>query len=72
MSDTPASDLLRAAHRTMETHLDGLLAALKNLSADRVADIRRGFLEIQRLAMVHFDQEELVFYPAVRSLVCRI
>ena len=68
MSDTPASDLLRAAHRTMETHLDSLLAALKQLGADRVGDIRRDFLAMQRLADIHFDQEERVFYPAVRSI----
>lgn len=72
MSDTPASDLLRAGHRRMETHLDGLLEALKHLSSDRVAGIQRDFLEIQRLARVHFEQEETVFYPQVRSLVPQI
>jgi len=56
----------------METHLDGLLAALKHLSADRVADIRRVFLQIQRLAQIHFDQEERVFYPAVRSIAHQV
>jgi hemerythrin-like domain-containing protein len=67
MNETPASDLLRTAHRNMETHLDEMLASLKGVSAGRVADIRRDFLEIQRLALIHFDQEERVFYPAVRS-----
>ena len=63
---TPASDLLRTTHRKIETHLDRLLQALKNMSADRVPVMREDFLAIQRLASVHFDQEEGVFYPKVR------
>ena len=72
MNETQASDLLRADHRKMETYLDSLLEALKHLSADRVVGIRRDFLGIQRLARLHFDQEERVFYPAVRSLAPQV
>jgi hemerythrin-like domain-containing protein len=68
MSETPASDLLRACHRKMETHLDALLDALKHLEAKRVPDIRREFSSLQALATPHFEQEESVFYPHVRPL----
>ncbi len=67
-SDTPASDLLRADHRKMEKHLDSLLLALKHLSAERVADIRRDLAALQTLANPHFDKEEVVYYPFVRPL----
>jgi len=67
MDPPKASDALRADHRKMETHLDGLLYALKHLHAERVRDIRKNFLEIQQLAHIHLEQEERVFYPAIRS-----
>ena len=63
-----ASDLLRADHRKIETHLDRLLHALKHLSADQVSEIRRSFQQIQRIAQVHFQQEEGIFYPALRLM----
>ena len=65
---TAASEQLRSDHRQMETHLDGLLDALKHLGAERVGDVHRSFREIQRLAGRHMEEEERVFYPAVRSL----
>lgn len=67
-NDTPASDLLRAEHRKMEKHLDALLEALKHLNAERVPEIRRHLAAIQKSSRIHFDQEEHVFYPAVRAL----
>ena len=66
MNHTPASDLLRADHRKIETYLDTMIFALKHLTPDRVGDIRRDFIAIQRLSSVHFDQEERVFYPEIR------
>ncbi|MBI1954888.1 MAG: hemerythrin domain-containing protein [Acidobacteria bacterium] len=63
-----ASDLLRADHRKIEAHLDRLLHALKHLSADQVSDIRRSFQGIQQIAEIHFQQEEGIFYPAMRSM----
>ena len=68
MNDTAASDLLRAGHRKFEKHLDSLLEALKHLNAERVADIRRDFAALQKPSHVHFEQEERIFYPAVRTL----
>ena len=52
MSLTPASDSLRADHRRIEVHLDALLAALLQFSADRLPEVRRRFLEIRELAEV--------------------
>lgn len=65
---TSASDQLRSDHRRIETHLDGLLDALKHLGAERVEDVRLNFREIQRLAGRHMEQEERIFYPEIRSL----
>ena len=72
MGDTAASDLLRADHRKMEKHLDSLLDALKHLGAERVAEIRRDFGELEKLAEVHFKQEERVYYPRVRALAPQV
>ena len=72
MSDTAASDLLRADHRKMEKHLDLLLDALKHLGAERVAEIRRDFAELEKLAEIHFEQEERVYYPRVRALAPQV
>ena len=66
MNETPGSDLLRADHRKIETYLDSLILALKHLTTDRVAGIRQDFLAIQRMASVHFEKEERIFYPEVR------
>ena len=68
MDDYPASDLLRADHREIEFHLDGLREALRQLSVVRVFSIRGSFRHIQRLARLHMEREEHVFYPMVRSL----
>lgn len=67
MSLTPASDSLRADHRRIEVHLDGLLAALLQFSADRLPEVRRRFLEIRALAAPHFEMEETVVYPRLRA-----
>jgi hypothetical protein len=66
MSLTPASDSLRADHRRIEVHLDALLAALLQFSADRLPEVRRRFLEIRALAAPHFEKEETVVYPHLR------
>jgi hemerythrin-like domain-containing protein len=52
----------------MEEHLDALLAALQNLSPERISGIRATISEIQRLAAVHFRKEEEVFYPKMRPV----
>ena len=68
MSATAASDILRADHRKIEEHLDPLLHALLHLTPDRVGGVRMQFEEICRLAARHFEKEEGVFYPRLRSL----
>ena len=60
-----ATDFLRADHRQVEDHLDGLLDALKHLSLERVRDVNRSFGEIRRLVSAHLEEEERVFYPAI-------
>lgn len=65
---TAASDLLRADHRSIEAHLDYLLAALLHLTAARIGVVREHFEEIRRLARAHFVREEDVFYPSLRAL----
>ena len=67
MSATPASDLLRSEHRLVETALDRLLLAVKHLPDDIVSDLRRALSGVQRLLQPHFEKEEGVVYPYVRS-----
>lgn len=68
IDSTPASDRLRADHRKIETHLDPLLYALKHLNAAAMDVIKENFRAIQEIAHLHFEQEELIFYPELRSL----
>ena len=67
MSATPASDLLRSEHRLVETELDQLLLAVKHPANDIVSDLRRALSAVQRLLQPHFEKEEGVVYPYVRS-----
>lgn len=67
MTDTAASDSLRADHRRIETHLDHLLAALQHLTPRKLGEVRRQFQHIRRLARPHFEQEEEIFYPQLRD-----
>lgn len=67
MSATPASDLLRSEHRLVETQIDQLLHAVKRPAGDIVSDVRRALSGIQCLSQPHFQKEENVFYPSMRS-----
>ena len=67
MDATPACDHLRADHRLMEEHLDRLLAALSNISPELVPDICSTIANLQRLEELHFEKEESLFYPMLRS-----
>jgi hemerythrin-like domain-containing protein len=67
MSVTPASDLLRSEHRLVETQIDQLLHAVKHPAGDIVSDVRRVLSGIQCLSRPHFQKEENVFYPSLRS-----
>ncbi len=66
MSLMPASDALRADHRRIEVPLDALLAALRQLTAADLPEVRRRFLEIRALMAPHFEKEETVLYPHLR------
>jgi len=67
MSTTPASDLLRSEHRLVEMQLDQLLHAVQHPTDDIVSDVRRALSGVQRLLQPHFEKEESVVYPYVRS-----
>jgi hemerythrin-like domain-containing protein len=67
MSATPASDLLRSEHRLVETQIDQLLHAVKHPAGDIVSDVCRVLSGIQCLSRPHFQKEENVFYPSLRS-----
>lgn len=64
----PACDNLREDHRQIETYLDRLLAALQHPSAERVREVQAIVAGIQRLSAVHFEKEEGVLYPRLRSV----
>ena len=66
MSQTPASDLLRADHRLVEAQIDPLLEAAKHPGADFLAQVRRALSSIQELSRSHFQKEEEVLYPFLR------
>jgi hemerythrin-like domain-containing protein len=51
----------------METRLDRLLDALLHLSTGRIPEVEATLREIQNLAAVHFEKEEKIFYPALRT-----
>jgi hemerythrin-like domain-containing protein len=72
MEATPASDLLRSDHRQIESYLDSLLGALKHLSASCIDGIKQDFGAIQQIAGIHFEREERVFYPVLRSQAAHI
>ena len=67
MSATPASDLLRSEHRLVEMQIDELLNSVKHPAGDIVSEIRRALSGIQRLSQPHFQKEENVLYPSLRS-----
>jgi hemerythrin-like domain-containing protein len=67
MSATPASDLLRSEHRLVEIQIDQLLHAVKNRTDDIVSDLRRALSGVRRLSQLHFEKEENVLYPYLRS-----
>jgi hemerythrin-like domain-containing protein len=64
----PACDHLRQDHRTIEERLDALLAALLELSPQRIPEIQATVRDLQRLAAVHFRKEEEIFYPKLRPV----
>jgi hemerythrin-like domain-containing protein len=67
MSATPASDLLRSEHRLVEIQIDQLLHAVKHRTDDIVSDLRRALSGVRCLSQPHFEKEESVLYPYLRS-----
>ena len=51
----------------MEEYLDRLLAALSHISPELVSDVRGAVTSLQRLETLHFEKEESLFYPKLRS-----
>jgi hemerythrin-like domain-containing protein len=48
---------------------DLLLAALLNLVPEQIPEIQATVRELQRLAAIHFEKEEGIFYPRLRPLL---
>jgi hemerythrin-like domain-containing protein len=67
MHATAACDHLRQDHRRMEEHLDRLFAAVSHPGPELVAEVRAAVGSIQRLEAAHFEKEESLFYPKLRT-----
>jgi len=63
----PACDNLCEDHRKIEVYLDRLLAALQDPRPEGIPGIRSIVDEIQRLRAIHFEKEENLFYPKLRT-----
>ena len=68
----PACDHLRLDHRAIEERLDTLLAALLDLTPERIPEIQAVFGQLRGLAAVHFETEEEIFYPKLRPLFAEL
>src|ERR1039458_3965251 len=66
MTAASACDCLRTDHRQMETYIDRLLTALRRAGRESVPDVQAAVRDIRRLSSIHFDKEELIFYPSLR------
>jgi hemerythrin-like domain-containing protein len=67
MDLTAACDHLRHDHRQMEECLDRLFAAVSHPGPELIAQVRSAISSLQRLQAVHFEKEESLFYPKLRS-----
>lgn len=66
-ADRSACDNLRDDHRKIEAYLDRLLAALQAPRSEELPEVRAIVQEIQRLRAIHFEKEENLFYPKLRT-----
>ncbi len=66
MITASACEHLRKDHREMEMYLDSLLAALRRLGPERIAEAQGAVRDIRRLSSIHFEKEEVIFYPSLR------
>src|ERR1039458_3057815 len=66
MTAASACDCLRTDHRQMETYIDRLLTALRRAGRESVPDVQAAVRDIRRLSSIHFEKEEVIFYPSLR------
>jgi len=69
MTAFSACDKLREDHREMEVYLDRLLAALRLPGPELIAEAQAAVRDIRRLSSIHFEKEEVIFYPSLRPAV---
>ena len=50
----------------METYIDRLLTALRRGGPESVPEVEAAVRDIRRLSSIHFDKEEVIFYPSLR------
>jgi hemerythrin-like domain-containing protein len=50
----------------METYIDRLLAALRSAGPELVPEVQAAVCDIRRLSSIHFEKEEVIFYPSLR------
>jgi hemerythrin-like domain-containing protein len=62
-----ACEHLKTDHRAMEARLDRLFRALEHMSPELVPEVQAAVAGIQRLAAIHFEKEEGVFYPSLQA-----
>jgi len=65
--DHAACDHLRDDHRKIEQYLDRLLAKLQVPGPEDIVEIQSLVNQIQRLRAIHFEKEEKLFYPDLRT-----
>ena len=66
MTVASACDNLREDHRVMETYLDRLLAVLRRPGPELIAEAQAAVRDIRHLSSIHFEKEEVIFYPSIR------
>ena len=67
MTTAAACDSLRADHREMEAYLDRFLAALHRPVPELIAETQAAVRDMRSLSSIHFEKEEAIFYPSMRS-----
>jgi hemerythrin-like domain-containing protein len=61
-----ACDCLLTDHRQMEIYIDRLFAALRRAGPESVPEVQAAVRDIRRLSSIHFEKEEVIFYPSLR------
>ena len=50
----------------MEVYIDHLFAALRRAGPESVSEVQAAVRDIRRLSSIHFEKEEVIFYPRLR------